>query len=105
MRSACANWFYIAVYICPARVDRSFNEQPVACLQGGIEDLNEDVAVKEAFAPNVLEVGKGLGSDGFPGGFSSGLQLVTEIGAKRSKMEQIQKTKIVAILRLAKEFS
>lgn len=32
-------------------------------------------------------------------------QIVTKSGAKRAKTEQIQKTEIVAILRLAKAFS
>src|SRR5690349_9802716 len=43
--------------------------------QRGVQDLDEDVAVEEALAPGVFEVGQGLGRNGFLGGFSRGLQL------------------------------
>src|SRR5215472_16908193 len=44
-------------------------------LQSGVEDLHEDVAVEEALAPDVLEVGKRLGGHGILSGFASRLQL------------------------------
>src|SRR5579864_1349697 len=44
-------------------------------LERCVQDLHEHVAVEEAFAPSVLQVGKRLGGYGFLRGFSGGLQL------------------------------
>lgn len=65
-------------------------------LESEIDDLDEDVAVEEAFAPIGLEIGEGLCGDGFLGGFAGGLQLLDAVAGGDEHLAEFGEVRFIA---------
>ncbi len=61
-----------------------------------IEDLDELVAVDDAFAPDGFEIGERLFRDGFLGGFSRGLQFLNAIAGGDEHVPGFREVRFVA---------